>query len=153
MWHYWLKMEYSSDEDTIPTWKQWAKAGDKLRYNNKYKYTIDLNTIQSLDVITEENKKKVLGTITGAGAGMLLLGPLGAVAGMLLGGNKKLVSMAIKLQDGRNFVATCTAKTHLMLLPYVKTNSVIDNDTKECPMCAETVKKKAKICRYCNHMF
>ena len=26
-------------------------------------------------------------------------------------------------------------------------------DTKECPMCAETVKAKAKICRFCRHEF
>ena len=26
-------------------------------------------------------------------------------------------------------------------------------DTKECPMCAETVKAKAKICRFCKHKF
>ena len=26
-------------------------------------------------------------------------------------------------------------------------------DTKECPMCAETVKAKAKICRFCSHEF
>ena len=26
-------------------------------------------------------------------------------------------------------------------------------DTKECPMCAETVKEKAKICRFCTHEF
>jgi len=26
-------------------------------------------------------------------------------------------------------------------------------DTKECPMCAETVKEKAKICRFCRHEF
>ncbi|MBI3890265.1 MAG: hypothetical protein HY303_01895 [Candidatus Wallbacteria bacterium] len=26
-------------------------------------------------------------------------------------------------------------------------------DTKECPMCAETVRAKAKICRYCRHEF
>ena len=26
-------------------------------------------------------------------------------------------------------------------------------DTKECPMCAETVKAKAKICRFCKHEF
>jgi len=26
-------------------------------------------------------------------------------------------------------------------------------DTKECPMCAETVKQKAKICRFCTHEF
>lgn len=29
---------------------------------------------------------------------------------------------------------------------------VVDN-IKECPMCAETVKQKAKICRYCNYSF
>ena len=26
-------------------------------------------------------------------------------------------------------------------------------DTKECPMCAETVKARAKICRFCRHEF
>jgi len=28
-----------------------------------------------------------------------------------------------------------------------------ENDTKECPMCAEFVKFKAKICRYCGYKF
>jgi len=30
---------------------------------------------------------------------------------------------------------------------------IINSDTKECPMCAETVKQKAKICRFCRHEF
>lgn len=29
----------------------------------------------------------------------------------------------------------------------------LDFDTKECPMCAEAVKAKAKICRFCNYKF
>lgn len=29
----------------------------------------------------------------------------------------------------------------------------LDFDTKECPMCAEAVKEKAKICRFCNYKF
>lgn len=28
-----------------------------------------------------------------------------------------------------------------------------NDDTKECPQCAEVVKAKAKICRFCNHKF
>ena len=30
---------------------------------------------------------------------------------------------------------------------------IIKSETKECPMCAETVKQKAKICRFCRHEF
>lgn len=171
MWNFWLKMAYSSDDDTIPTWEEWALIGDKLKFNNKSEYIIDLNTVTTIEIITEENKKKVMGTMMGGGAGLLLLGPLGAIGGLLLGGNKKLVNIAVALNDGRNFVATCTTKTHLSLLKYagkggapvvaVATEQAIQpekkltssDDTKECPMCAETVKAKAKICRFCKHEF
>ncbi|EST55703.1 hypothetical protein T458_07200 [Brevibacillus panacihumi W25] len=33
------------------------------------------------------------------------------------------------------------------------TKSSIDSETKECPQCAEFIKVKARICRYCNFMF
>jgi hypothetical protein len=34
-----------------------------------------------------------------------------------------------------------------------ETAATFEYDTKECPMCAETVKVKAKVCRFCNHPF
>ena len=88
MYFGWLKMAYSSDDNTIPTWKEWAKMGDELRFNNKMEYIIDLNSVTTIEIITEENKKKVAGTMAGGAAGLLLLGPLGAIGGLLLGGNK-----------------------------------------------------------------
>ena len=45
--------------------------------------------LASVEIATEQNLKKAGGTIAGALAGGLLLGPLGAIGGMLLGGNKK----------------------------------------------------------------
>ena len=43
MFYGWLKIQYSSDEDNIPTWKQWALMGNYLKYNNKNTYRIFLN--------------------------------------------------------------------------------------------------------------
>ena len=165
MFYGWLKIQYSSDEDSIPTWKQWALMGNYLKYNNKNTYRIFLNKVTTIDIITEENKKKVMGTLVGGAAGLLLLGPLGAIGSLLLGGNKNMVNIAVGLNDDRHFVASCTAKTHLALLKFkgkggtptpasVETPTApVSNDTKECPMCAETVKAKAKICRFCKHEF
>jgi len=31
-----------------------------------------------------------------------------------------------------------------------KTSNVQNNDTRECPYCAEIIKKNAKVCRFCN---
>lgn len=154
MWNYWLKIEYSSDEETIPKWKQWAKMSDELRYDNEKTYVINLNSVQSVDLLTEENKKHVLGTLAGAGVGLALLGPLGAAVGLLTGGNKKEVNIAVNLKDGRHFIARCTNKTYATLIPYASKNKdPLEVDTKECPMCAETIKEKARVCRFCSYEF
>ena len=34
-----------------------------------------------------------------------------------------------------------------------QTKAIDNTDKKECPQCAEDVKFKAKICRYCKHEF
>ena len=36
---------------------------------------------------------------------------------------------------------------------FKKPDEGLTSETKECPMCAETIKTKAIICRFCNHKF
>jgi hypothetical protein len=52
-----------------------------------------------------------------------------------------------------------TRKSAVTLAKYLKKEDKeeeyqeVISENKECPMCAETVKARAKICRYCNHEF
>lgn len=74
--------------------------------------TIPLNdSLQSVDIVTEENKKSLLGAAGWGAVGSLFLGPLGLVAGLLSGGNKKEVCFIGTLVDGRRFMATADMKT------------------------------------------
>lgn len=73
-----------------------------------YTFKRDIESVESLD---EEKVKKLAGTALWGVAGAALLGPLGAVGGMLIGGNTKEVSFAGRLKDGRTFLATTDAKT------------------------------------------
>lgn len=72
--------------------------------------TVPLSKLQSIAIATQESQKKLLGTAAMGAAGLLLLGPLGAIGGMLLGGNKNNVTFVGTLDDGRSFVATCDVK-------------------------------------------
>ncbi len=55
--------------------------------------------------------KKLAGTAGWGFVGLVALGPLGAIGGMLLGGNKKEVSFTAELDDGRKFMAVTGSKT------------------------------------------
>lgn len=70
-----------------------------------------VSSVETLEQLTEEKVKKLAGTAGWGLAGAALLGPLGAVGGMLLGGNKKQVSFVAYLKDGRKFMATTDGKT------------------------------------------
>lgn len=81
--------------------------------------------LAAVEVVTEANKKKVMGTLGGGAAGFLLLGPLGAIGGMMVGGNKREITFVGSLRDGRNFVAT--ADTEL----FAKLKAIASNSVSE----------------------
>ena len=72
--------------------------------------TVALSKLVSIAIATQESQKKLLGTAAMGAAGLLVLGPLGAIGGMLLGGNKTTVTFVGTFDDGQSFVATCDVK-------------------------------------------
>ncbi len=77
-----------------------AKHGSKFSYEH-----FPFNAIASLEAVSEESAKRAAGTVGWGVAGGLALGPLGAVAGMLLGGNGKDVTFVMHMRDGRKLMA------------------------------------------------
>jgi hypothetical protein len=77
--------------------------------------TVPLSAITSVTVATQENKKKLLRMVGGGVAGAVLLGPIGAIGGMLLSGNKASITFVAQINDGRSFVATADAATFAKL--------------------------------------
>jgi hypothetical protein len=71
--------------------------------------------IASVETLTAEKQKTVLGTLGWGAAGGLMLGPLGAVGGMLLGGNKSRVYFDVKLKDGRHFIGEAKPKIYAQI--------------------------------------
>jgi len=71
--------------------------------------------LESVDIATEESIKKLGGTLGWGAAGAVLLGPVGLLAGLLLGGRKKEVTFVARLKDGRRMLATTDSKTFTRL--------------------------------------
>jgi len=67
--------------------------------------------LSSIEMMTDEKVKKLGGTAGWGFVGAVALGPLGAIGGMLLGGNKQRVTFAAELKDGRRFLAETDGKT------------------------------------------
>lgn len=73
-------------------------------------------------------------------------------------------TLVIATRDGRKLSIVSRPETHRLLMEKLRESKqtvstqepaekMPDDDTKVCPMCAETVKKAAKICRFCQHHF
>lgn len=73
-------------------------------------YFLDTD-VAEVEVVTEENRKRLLGTAGWGVAGAVALGPVGLLAGLLLGGRGRDVTFVCRFTDGRQVLATTDHKT------------------------------------------
>ncbi len=81
--------------------------------------------IASIQPITEDNKKSIIGKAGWGVAGALALGGVGALAGVLAGGNKKEMLIAMEMKSGEKIVADVNSDTFKMLYGLYSTPSAI----------------------------
>jgi hypothetical protein len=91
---------------------QYVHGKFHMKHNGKFfREKIFSSEIESLEVATEEAVIS-LGGATGWGiAGSVLLGPVGLLAGLLLGGKGKDTTFICKFKDGRKFLGTSSTGT------------------------------------------
>jgi len=76
---------------------------------------ISANQLEQVEIASEESIKKLGGAIGWGLVGGALLGPVGLLAGLLLGGKKKQVCFVAKLKDGRKFLASTDSQTFIKI--------------------------------------
>ena len=86
------------------------------RHSKFFRERIPAAHIEEVEVASEENVKRLGGTIGWGVVGGVLLGPAGLLAGLLLGGKGKKVTFICKLKDGRRFLASTSSKTYTEIL-------------------------------------
>lgn len=80
------------------------------------KETILAAQVSEVAIATEEEVKRLGGTVGSGMAGAALLGPVGLLAGLLAGGRGKNVTFVCKFKDGRKFLGTVRSKTYTKIL-------------------------------------
>ena len=79
------------------------------------KEKIPATELVEIALASEENVKRLGGTVGWGIAGAVLLGPVGLLAGLLAGGRGKEVTFVAKFKDGRRLLASAPAKTFTAL--------------------------------------
>ncbi|GFM81208.1 hypothetical protein PSCICN_19000 [Pseudomonas cichorii] len=102
-------------------------AGDFLQGNGEYRSgTITLvtplfpwpgisfkqNEIKSVEIASKASNRKMDDTIGFGLAGALMLGPVGAAAGMFLASEEKEITFVATFKDGRSLLAATDEKTY-----------------------------------------
>lgn len=88
----------------------WGSLFLRTEENKSVGELIQLTELESVEIATEENVKRMAGTLGWGAAGGLILGPVGLLAGLLLGGKKKEVTFIAKFKDGRKLLASTDSK-------------------------------------------
>lgn len=100
-----------------------------------------MENLVSLTQITEENKASFIGKAGWGLAGGLVLGPVGLLAGLLAGGNKKTVCCAFEMLPNYRFVAEIEAKAYATLSEVAhinrKAGKYFPNSDLESPVASE----------------
>ena len=78
-------------------------------------YTFDKNQIEAIELASEESAVRLGGAAGWGAVGALALGPVGLLAGLVLGGKGKDVTFIMLLKDGRKMLATTDSKTYTKL--------------------------------------
>lgn len=66
--------------------------------------------VETVEIATEEKTKKMAGAIGWGIVGGIATGGIGALAGILAGGNKKTVVFIVHLKNGKKFMGETDAK-------------------------------------------
>jgi len=81
--------------------------------------TTALADLEEIDVASQESIKRAGGTIGWGAAGALILGPVGLLAGLLLGGKKTEVTFVAKFKGDKKMLGSTDSKTYKTMMASV----------------------------------
>lgn len=93
------------------------------------KKNISDKALETVEIATEESVKRIGGTVGWGVAGAVILGPVGLLAGLLLGGKGKDITFVAKFKNGKKFMASTDSKTFtkLQAVTFKKNTSIYTN--------------------------
>ena len=92
-----------------------------------------LSSLATVEIATEESVKRAGGTIGWGAAGAVLLGPVGLLAGLLLGGRGKEITFVAVFRDGRKILGTINSKGYQEMLAATFKTDYVPKPTPPLP--------------------
>ncbi|CAM3082616.1 hypothetical protein BZK31_00775 [Pseudomonas floridensis] len=83
------------------------------------------NDIKSVEIASQASSIKMDGAIGYGLAGALMLGPVGAAAGVMLAGEEKEITFMTTFKDGRKLLAATDDRTYQKLAQHIATREIV----------------------------